>query len=110
MDAMTPGLRDHKGATLRVAIPTGIPEEMRHGVREIVSVHADNPRKGHATALMHAVCAEADACGFVLMLEARSFDDGMSEEQLICWYGRFGFVRIQSEPVLMAREPRRVLQ
>ena len=107
---MTPGLREYKQATLRVAVPLGIPEHMRHGVREIVAVQTTNPRKGHATHLMHDVCAEADRTGFVLMLQVRPFDDGMDDEQLEEWYAKFGFIEIQHEPVLMARQPRNTIQ
>ena len=104
---MTPGLREFKGATLRVAVPESVPEDMRHGLRELLSVHASNPRKGQATALMHEVCAEADRSGFVLMLRPEPFDDGMTLEQLLAWYVRFGFELIQREPcLLMVRDPR----
>ena len=105
---MTPGLREFKGATLRVAVPESVPEDMRHGLRELLSVHASNPRKGQATALMHEVCAEADRSGFVLMLRPEPFGDGMTQDMLEAFYGRFGFTRIQAEPVvLMCRDPRR---
>src|SRR5678816_4756553 len=108
---MTPGLRIHKRATLRIAVPLGLPEEMRHGVREIMSVASENARKGHATALMHEVCAEADRLGFVLMLQVKPFADGMDDEMLRAWYARFGFIKIQDEPVvLMARQPKPTVQ
>jgi hypothetical protein len=110
VDGVTPGLREYKQATLRVAVPIGVPEHMRHGMREIISIHATNPRKGHATHLMHDVCLEADRLGFVLLLQVRPFDDGMTEEQLMKWYGRFGFEQIQPDPVLMARQPRNTIQ
>jgi hypothetical protein len=107
---MTPGLREYKQATLRVAVPLGVPEHMRHGMRELVSIRTKNPRKGHATHLMHDVCAEADRLGFVLLLQVKPFDEGMTEEQLEKWYERFGFLEIQQEPVLMARQPRPTIQ
>jgi hypothetical protein len=103
---MTPGIRTHKQATLRLVVPEGLPEEMRFRVREIVSVSSGNPRKGQATALMYKVCREADKAGFVLLLEAKPFDSGMEAEQLQSWYERFGFLQIQPEPALMARQPR----
>lgn len=101
---MTPGPRVHKQASLRVVIPQGVPESMRQGMREIVGVTSENPRKGHATALMHTVCAEADHTRMVLMLEAKPFAEGMTQEQLETWYARFGFQKIQETPVLMARQ------
>lgn len=110
---MNLGLRDHKSATLRIATPECIPEEMRERVREILSVHSTNPRKSHATLLMHQVCAEADCAGILLILQPHKFDEGMPDEKLEDWYEKFGFVRIQTDPVvLMARQvqPRVVLQ
>lgn len=103
---MTPGPRTYKQATLTVAVPSGLPEDMREDFMEILSVRSDNPRKGHATALMHMVCTEADRAGKLLMLKVGAFDDGgMNNEQLAKWYGRFGFVEVQKEPaVLMARQ------
>jgi len=102
---MNIGLRTHKSASLRIAVAEGLPDEMRPGTREIISVRAENSRKGHASALMCKVCNEADRQRIVLLLEAKPFDDGMNEDQLMRWYGRFGFIRIQDEPVLMARQP-----
>lgn len=110
---MNPGLRDYKQATLKVAIAEGLPVEMWEQTREILSVYSANPRKGHATLLMHQVCAEADRARIVLILQPHKFDEGMPDEKLEGWYAKFGFVRFQSEPVvLMARQvqPRVVLQ
>ena len=103
---MNPGQRIHKQASLTVAVPTGLPEDMQQDFVEILSIRSENPRKGHATALMHIVCAEADHAGKILMLKVGAFDDGMSDEQLAKWYSRFGFVEVQKEPaMLMARAP-----
>jgi len=104
---MNQGLRQHKSASLRIAMPESLPEDMRDGVSEIVGVSSGNQRKGHATALLHKVCKEADRDRQVLMLRVESYDDGMSNDQLISWYGKIGFAVIQREPaVLMAREPK----
>lgn len=102
---MTPGLRQYKAASCRVAIAMGLPEDMRDQTREIVGVQSTNPRKGHATALLHTVTAEADREWMTLLIHVEPFDDGMTGEQLMKWYGRFGFVKIQDDPVLMARSP-----
>lgn len=103
---MTPGLRQHKHASLRIAIAEGLPEEMRDTTREILSVHSDDPRKGHATALLHEVCTEADKWWITLILCPRKFDDGMDDAKLIPFYERFGFALIQTEPApLMVRSP-----
>jgi GNAT superfamily N-acetyltransferase len=110
MDAVTnlmpAGRRAHKSATCRVDIPEGLPQDMRDGIREIVAVESSNPRKGHATALMHELCTDADAAGIVLLLRPHPFAPGMDSEQLVNWYTRFGFEPIQGEPVLMARPVR----
>lgn len=103
------GARFHKQASCRIAISTALPEDMRDGTRELVSLESDNPRKGHATALMHQVCAEADVGGIVLLLQPKPFGEGMNEEQLGKFYERFGFVTVQEVPAkLMARQPRLV--
>lgn len=104
---MTPGLRKFKSATLRVAIPESLPLDMQDGIREILDVKSGNPRKGQASSLMRNVCAEADADSAVLMLHVNQFDDGLSNEQLVKFYGKFDFNVIQTEPAtLLARQPK----
>lgn len=107
MDVMTPGLREHKQASLRVAVAECLPEDMRDQTREIVSLACTNPRKGYATTLMWTVCFEADEGCITLILQPRSFgNDGMDDAKLERYYSRFGFVVIQRQPVvLMARSP-----
>lgn len=102
---MTPGPREHRSASVQVAIATALPDEMHDQTRELVSLRSTNPRKGHATALMHEVCAEADREWITLIVQPRKFDDGMDDEKLPGWYERFGFVVIQLNPMLMARSP-----
>lgn len=104
---MTPGLRHFKSASLRVAVPLGLPDEMQDGIREILDVKSGNPRKGQASSLMRNVCSEADADSAVLMLHVNQFDDGLSNEQLLKFYGKFDFTVIQTEPAtLLARQPK----
>ena len=103
---MTPGPRYHKQASLRIAIPTSLPEEMRDHVREIIDVRSEDRRKGYARALMHSICAEADREWKTLFLHVEPFDDGaMSAEKLELFYQKFGFRLIQQRPMLMARDP-----
>ena len=103
---MTPGLRQFKSASLRVAIPTGLPDDMQDGIREILDVQSGNQHKGHATCLLRALCDEADADSAVLMLHVKQYDDGMGTDQLQKFYGTHGFVVVQTNPVmLMARQP-----
>jgi len=102
---MEPGLRTYKQASLRVAVASGLPIDMHELTREILSVKSDAPREGHATALLYQTCAEADKWWMTLVIQVRPFDDGMTMEQLQKFYTRFGFLKIQDEPVLMARSP-----
>lgn len=103
---MTPGIRKYKSASLTVAVPVGLPEDMQYGISELVSVQSGNPRNGHASGLMRSVCTEADVEGQVLLLQVKAFGDGPSDEQLKKWYAKHGFEVVQTEPcVLMAREP-----
>jgi len=105
---MQPGLRKHKQASLRVAIPTGIPAHMQPHMRELISVKSGNPHKGQATGLMYQVCQEADDACKTLLIHVEPFDEGMNKEQLQKWYEKFGFSVIQTEPVLMmARQVQR---
>lgn len=102
---MSPGLRTHKQASLRVAVPQALPVEMWEPVRELVSIVSHDRGKGHASALLHQVCAEADRAWITLMLHVEPFAEGMTLEQLTCFYCKFGFVKIQDAPCLMARSP-----
>lgn len=105
---MTPGLRYHKSASLRIAIPMGLPDDMQTDVREIVGLHATQQGRGEATALLHSVCAEADREWKTLFIHVEPFDDGaMDAAKLTKWYSKFGFTVIQDAPCLMARSPER---
>lgn len=104
---MTPGLREHKQASLRVAVAECLPEDMRDQTREIVALSSTNPRNGYATTLLWSVCHEADLAGITLILRPEPFGEtGIDAQKLERFYGRFGFVAFQKEPVvLMARTP-----
>jgi hypothetical protein len=102
------GPRTYKSASCSVVVPD-LPEHIRDQVREITHVNASERRSGHATALMYTVVAEADLSGLVLILKAEPFGDGMTQEQLLKFYGKFGFEVIQTEPcVLMQRAPQKL--
>ncbi|MCU0949532.1 MAG: GNAT family N-acetyltransferase [Burkholderiaceae bacterium] len=79
-------------------------------LRRITDVYTEpnQRRQGHARWLMCSVCAEADASGIVLLLEAVPFDDGaLDAAGLERFYEGLGFCVAQREPVLMmARGPR----
>lgn len=104
---MTPGLRTHKSASCRIAIAEGLPVAMQDATRELLDVEAADQGNGHASALMHQVTAEADRAWVTLILVARPFQDGMTQQQLERFYGRFGFAVIQADPVIMMRSPER---
>lgn len=93
-----------------VRVSVALPVKMRERTRELVSVHteADAQHQGHATALMHEVCREADVAAVTLVLWPRPYGDdiALSRAQLIAWYAReFGFRLLQDDPPLMARAP-----
>lgn len=76
-------------------------------VREISRLWTEpgSRKQGYATELMKQVCNEADVLGYVLMLQPKEFGKSDGLKDLQKWYERFGFVKIQNNPVLMARAP-----
>lgn len=104
---MDPGPRTYKKASLRIAIAEGLPADMWETTREIVGVQSENKRGGEATALMWQTIAEADQAWLTLIVHPLKFADGLPDEKLAPWYEKFGFVKIQEEPCLMARSPQK---
>lgn len=108
-DRMALGVRHYRTASLMLNEPAALPEHMREGVRELTSLETpvEDRRMGYATTLMHSVTAEADIAGIVLMIVVKPYGEhGITDmERLQKFYTRFGFARIQDEPVLMARRP-----
>ena len=102
---MNQGLRRYRKASCRICVPVSLPEALQSQVRELVSVISEAPRKGHATALMHKVCDEADDAWLTLMLLVKPFDQGMTEEQLMHFYERFDFFVAGHDPTIMVRAP-----
>jgi predicted GNAT family acetyltransferase len=94
-------------ASLQVVANPELPAHMGDRVREVVKVWTDpgHRAQGYATELMKQVCEEADVEGVVLILQPRPFENNISKDKLIAWYKRFGFVKLQDKPVLMARAP-----
>lgn len=106
---MRPGRREIGPASLEVALSVAVPMHMRSATREIakLSVPLTHRRKHLATALLNLVCQEADANSITLLLIVEPFGgDGPDEEQLIAWYEKFGFQRLQDVPsgAFMARK------
>ena len=95
------GKRQLGAASCHLAPSDALPANLRE-VIEVSNVHVDewHRRKGIASRLLRQVCDDADAHGKVLMLMPDG-DDWLPE-----WYSKFGFVRIQNNPVLMARQPK----
>lgn len=102
------GKREFGGASLEVLQCKGLPEKMQKGTREILNVitEPDERGKGHATALMEAVCREADSKKMILMLSPDPYGDDapLTRAQLLAWYvNKFHFNPIQHEPLILAR-------
>jgi GNAT superfamily N-acetyltransferase len=100
------GLHRHGSASCVIKDSILVPKEMRKGLRELTKLHtpAESRGKGHATALLHDVCAKADEAGVLLLLHVEPYaQPDMTKAQLEAWYVRFGFQMIQPDPLLMAR-------
>ena len=96
------GKRQLGAASCHLGPCDALPAHMRDVVEvSDVFVPEWHRRKGIASRLMQQVCADADAFGKVLMLMI----DG--DDWLPAWYAQFGFVVIQNNPILMARQPNR---
>jgi len=101
---MKPGKRTSGPASLLLTYCPSLPSPVRGRALEVTHVVTPvaDRRKGHASALLKSVCAEADAAGKLLLLFPKPFDvPELTGEQLASWYGRFGFSAIQVEPVVM---------
>lgn len=96
------GKRKYLTAQCNLRYCQGVPENMRGLIREIhdFKVHKDFQNRGQGTKLMNNLIHEADEHQKVLILLP-------DNEKLELWYSKFGFVRIQQNPVvLMMREPK----
>lgn len=106
MDGIVKTDYSNEHASCRVVQNPELPTEMER-VREVVSVWTDPDHRmqGYATELMKAVCDEADSEGMVLILQPKPFDANIAKVRLMAFYRRFGFIKTQEKPVLMARAP-----
>lgn len=93
-------------ASCQVVRNPELPAEMDR-VLEVCRVWTDpeHRKQGYATELMKSVCDEADSESVVLILQPKQFGKSGGLKELERWYKRFGFVRTQDNPVLMARAP-----
>ena len=92
------GRRTHGTASLMLSVSDALPANMRNGVRELTGLHTPEADRGQglASMLMQKVCAEADRNKLVLLLTPAEGLDG--------FYQQFGFIAIQTNPILMARQ------
>jgi ribosomal protein S18 acetylase RimI-like enzyme len=106
MDVMT-GNRQRGATSLMLSVPESLPEHMRRHIREVskIETKASHRNKGLASLLLDQVCDEADSSGVMLMLTVEPYEQGRTKQELVDWYERFGFEKLQDEPYLMARKP-----
>lgn len=106
MDGIVKTDYSNEHASCRVVQNPELPADMER-VREVVSVwtSADHRMQGYATELMKAVCDDADSEGVVLILQPKPFDANIAKVRLLAFYRRFGFIKTQDSPPLMARAP-----
>lgn len=105
---MTPGPREHNGASLNIRESDVVRPELRAGLRELTDLYVAHEQReqGRASELLRQVLAEADAHGTTLLLVAHG-DGSVSDDDLAGWYRRFGFRYLQFTPhILMMRPPR----
>ena len=111
VNPMPTGDRRLGAASLRIRQCQALPQAMRPRTRELCDLQVPPALRGQglASALVHKVCAEADAAGLVLVLAVQPFGEagGLDADALRAWYAeRFGFSLLQERPVvMMARMP-----
>jgi hypothetical protein len=106
MGGMKYGTRIEGAASLKLAIPTALPDHMRGQVIEVRSLRTEptERNKGAASDLMLSVCLEADmARKFLFLCVEPDIDSPVDETGLVNFYMRFGFMPIQAKPILMTR-------
>jgi len=81
---------------------------MRKDIREISKVQCPPEARGQgmATAMLQAICKEADSKRMILMLTVEPYgeDAPLTKAQLLEWYTTtFDFNVIQQQPLILAR-------
>lgn len=97
-------------AFCEISTTTAVPIHLRARVRDLrnVWVNPTDRRNGFAGRLMAAVCSEADALLTVLILTVKPYDATPADPDatmLEAFYAKFGFIPIQRDPTVMARQP-----
>ncbi len=101
------GARTYNHASLKLSVPTFLPQHMRGKVVEVRDLHTDEEHRGNgqATQLLLNTMLDADLNNRFLMLHVKPGEGcPIDQQRLAQWYLSLGFVPIQSEPeVLMVR-------
>jgi GNAT superfamily N-acetyltransferase len=104
------GPRSNAYASCKLAIPTALPKDMRGPIVELraLATRKDKRGKGFASALVAAVCEEADKARRFLFLHVKPDCDfecekALTTQELANFYIKHGFQPIQAEPLLMLR-------
>lgn len=107
MRALKYGPRTNGPASLRLCVPTALPQEMRGPVVEIrsLSVPEADRRQGHASALMLGTTIEADLAQAFLFLAVEPESDTPTRAELAEFYARHGFILIQNKPAMLMVRP-----
>jgi len=82
-----------------------VPSKVLDGVYEITNIWTDplNRKAGYATSLLKQACRDADIQHKVLMVQPKEYGNSNGLRDLASWYKKFDFVKIQANPILMAR-------
>lgn len=100
------GTRSEGHASLRLSVPSALPDKMRGDVVELrgLRTHPDHRGNGDATRLMLSTTLDADMWRYFLFIHVEPEDDSpLDKAALANWYHKFGFVTIQADPLLMVR-------
>ncbi len=100
------------GSTEVMAVTANVNPDSSIYIADLLSME---PGKGHAKAVLKALCGLADKYGVTLTLIAKAYGEGgLTTKQLIDWYGRAGFTVTQKGGggfnTNMARKPHHALE
>lgn len=97
---MKHGTRTYGASSLMAGKSKALPDHLS-SIVEISALYTPEAMRGQgqATELLNRTCGEADKSRTVLMLMP-------DDLRLSKWYQKFGFVVIQADPIIMARQPR----
>jgi hypothetical protein len=106
MDGLKVGTHELLSASCKLSYSQDVKPHLRGNLRILTNLQSIQKRQGHARALMLSLCSKADILGIVLMLNPKpEGDESMTTEQLMEWYEKFGFVKIQDKPIILMARP-----